>query len=164
MRRLQPGPSYFIVGVTAFLTPPALPNSGLSQPQPAPLPHTTMGSVHHRNDLHLENAFLSVPVLFCHRSETLCSTPKLFAAASSPGVYRRSASLESEGSPFKPSSASDCLGDLRRVSSLPLWAEGNNFSAHGVPWMPEITNADYGDQRLAHWRCPSARGGGRLLA
>lgn len=164
MRRLQPGPSYFIVGVTAFLTPPAPPNSGLSQPQPAPLPHTTMGSVHHRNDLHLENAFLSVPVLFCHRSETLCSTPKLFAAASSPGVYRRSASLESEGSPFKPSSASDCLGDLRRVSSLPLWAEGNNFSAHGVPWMPEITNADYGDQRLAHWRCPSARGGGRLLA
>lgn len=91
---------------------------------------------HHRNDLHFENSSFLCLYFSAIAQKILCSTPKLFAAASSPGVYRRSATLEPEGSPFKPSSASDCLGDLRRVSSLPLWAEGNNFSAHGVPWMP----------------------------
>lgn len=160
MRRLQPGPSYFIVGVTAFLTPPAPPNSGLSQPQPAPLPHTTT----------IETTCILKTPPFC-----ACTFLPSLRKSSAPLLscsQRRPALAFTEG--VQPWSLKALLSNP--APPLTAWVTSDGFlhflcglretifPLTGFPGCLEITNADYGDQRLAHWRCPGARGGGRLLA
>lgn len=128
-----------------------------AQPQPARLPPVPEGSVYHNT------TFILKVLSFCAcgflPSLRKPSARLLFVCSGvRPEFTGRRAALEPEGSTFETSSVSDCAGDLRLVSKLPLGSGEGGFSARGVPGLIEIIPVDDLDQRLAHWRCPPAKG------